>query len=251
MSSYEQFASVYDRLMADMPYEQWLSFAGQVWEQYGAPQHVVDLGCGTGTIAIPLANEGYNVTGIDLSVHMLEVAAEKWHASSGDATRGSLKLMQQNICSWKLDTLADSIISFCDCLNYIVDEDELLAALQATYDGLKPGGVFMFDVHPISRFEQYVEEQPFVLDEDGISYMWLSDYDDEEHIIEHQLAIFVKEEDGRYVRIDEQHVQRAYPSMWLSGALREAGFREVHIYQNFSLEPADECAERLFFVARK
>lgn len=251
MSSYEQFASVYDRLMADMPYEQWLSFAKQVWGQYGVPQHVVDLGCGTGAIAIPLACEGYKVTGIDLSAHMLEVAANKWQEAADEAIRGNLELKQQNICSWKLDALADSIISFCDCLNYIIDEDELLAALQAAYNGLKPDGVFMFDVHPVSRFEQYAEEQPFVYDDDGISYIWVSDYDDEEHIIEHQLAIFVQEDDGRYSRIDEQHVQRAYPYMWLSGALREAGFREVHIYQNFSLEQADEQAERLFFVARK
>jgi len=251
MSSYEQFASVYDRLMADMPYEQWLNFAKQVWEQYGVPQHIVDLGCGTGTIAIPLACEGYDVTGIDLSVHMLEIAEHKWQEASGEAACGNLELKQQNICSWKLDTLADSIISFCDCFNYIIDEDELLASLQATYEGLKPGGIFMFDVHPVSRFNQYAEEQPFVYDEDGISYMWVSDYDDEEYIIEHNLTIFVKGQDGRYSRIDEQHIQRAYPHMWLSGALREAGFRDVHIYKDFSLVQADEYAERLFFVARK
>ncbi|MEK4250583.1 class I SAM-dependent DNA methyltransferase [Paenibacillus sp. FSL W7-1287] len=250
MSSYEQFASVYDRLMADMPYDRWLSFAKAVWERYGVPQHVVDLGCGTGAIAIPLASEGFDVTGIDLSAHMLEVALSKWNAQC-ESARGSLKLEQQNISSWSVDNSADSIISFCDCLNYIVDEDELLAALQATYEGLKPGGTFIFDVHPVSRFEQYAAEQPFVYDEDGIAYQWISDYDEDEHIIEHHLTIFVLGQDGRYSRIDEQHIQRAYPHMWLVGALREIGFREVHIYQNFALEQAEADAERLFFVALK
>lgn len=48
MDAYGQFASVYDKLMQDMPYEEWLQFAHDSWERYGMPKTVVDLGCGTG-----------------------------------------------------------------------------------------------------------------------------------------------------------------------------------------------------------
>lgn len=249
MSAYNDFAAVYDRLMEDMPYDQWLDFSKQIWGRYGQPEHVVDLGCGTGTIALGLARDGYQVTGIDLSAAMLQVADAKQQMTL--PTSGTVRWLQQNMSSWQTDQPADSVISFCDCFNYIVDEDELLAALQATYSGLKQGGSFIFDVHPISRFEQYAEQAPFVYDEDGIAYLWTSQYDEEEHIIEHQLAIFVAEEDGRYRRIDELHVQRAYHPMWLLGALREIGFAEVNIFADFQLKPYDEQAERLFFVAIK
>lgn len=255
MSAYNAFAAVYDRLMEDMPYDKWLQFAEQIWARYGKPQHVVDLGCGTGTIALQLARRGYDVTGIDLSENMLQMAAGKEQqelAAAGQAgIANTVQWLRQNMSQWHTEQLADSVISFCDCLNYVIDEDQLLAALQATYDGLKPGGSFVFDVHPVSRFEQYAEQAPFVYDEGGIAYLWTSDYDEDEHMIEHQLAIFVAEQDGRYRRIDELHVQRAYHPMWLQGALREIGFSEIHIFADFQCTPYDENSERLFFVAIK
>ncbi|URN93064.1 MAG: class I SAM-dependent methyltransferase [Candidatus Pristimantibacillus lignocellulolyticus] len=249
MESYGQFATVYDRLMADMPYEEWIAFAEAVWQQHGKPQKVVDLGCGTGSIAIPLAIKGYQVVGIDLSSDMLAVAAQKLEQQS--SVDGNLTLLEQNMSQWELSEKVDSVISFCDCLNYIVDEDDLLATLSATYDQLKQGGSFIFDVHPITRFEQYAADQPFVYDENGISYMWSSEYDEDDHIIEHFLSIFVQEADGRYSRIDEEHVQRAYSSKWLEGALRSVGFTQIHLYSDFQLKAADDHSTRLFFVAIK
>ena len=249
MEAYGQFATVYDRLMADMPYEEWIAFAEAVWQEHGQPHKVVDLGCGTGSIAIPLASQGYKVVGIDLSSDMLAVAEQKWVQQG--ATSGNLTLLEQNMCRWQISEQVDSVISFCDCLNYIVDEDDLLATLSATYDQLKPGGSFIFDVHPITRFEQYAADQPFVYDENGISYMWSSEYDEDEHIIEHFLSIFVEEPDGRYSRIDEEHIQRAYSSKWLEGALRSVGFTHIHLYSDFQLKAADDDSTRLFFVAIK
>src|SRR5690554_4777997 len=77
--SYKQhFAALYDRLMADMPYDEWQRFVREAWGRYGlAPQTVVDLGCGTGRITTALAQEGLRVVGIDLSEHMLAVAQER------------------------------------------------------------------------------------------------------------------------------------------------------------------------------
>jgi len=45
MRSYRQFAAVYDRLMEEMPYAEWMSFARRCFEKYGVPKTVVDLGC--------------------------------------------------------------------------------------------------------------------------------------------------------------------------------------------------------------
>lgn len=253
MEAYREFAAVYDQLMADMPYAEWLQFAQEVWSKLGTkPSSIVDLGCGTGSIAIPLASAGYKVVGIDLSSDMLAIASEKWEKKLElKPSKGTLQLIEQNMSEWQTAEPVDTVISFCDCLNYLLDEDQLLATFQATYDGLKPGGSFLFDVHPISRFQQYAENQPFIYDEGGISYLWSSDYDDEEHLIEHELAIFVEESDGRYRRFDEEHVQRAYHSRWIVGALQASGFTEIHQYADFQLKQANEQSERLFFVAVK
>lgn len=79
--SYRKFAYVYDELMEDMPYPDWIRFARTAWEKHGMPKSVAELGCGTGSITIPLVNSGFEVTGIDLSADMLSVARSKMEAT--------------------------------------------------------------------------------------------------------------------------------------------------------------------------
>ncbi|MFC4811302.1 class I SAM-dependent DNA methyltransferase [Paenibacillus sp. GCM10023250] len=248
MEAYTQFASVYDRLMADMPYPRWLAFADACWRRYGKPSTVVDLGCGTGSIALPLARAGYTVYGIDLSSDMLAIARCKQDEAAGS---GTTVWLRQDMTEWDIGRPADSVVSFCDCLNYLTEDDDVLDAFQATYRGLKPGGVFLFDVHAPRTLARYAEEQPFVLDEPDIAYIWTSELDEDRMEIEHRLTIFAERSGGAYARIEEVHVQRAYDAEWLREALLATGFSRVDVYADFELEPPDSDTERLFFAAVK
>ena len=78
MSAYETFASVYDLFMEQVEYDEWLDHIHAVWEKYGiAPKTILDLGCGTGSILLPLAQKGFDVIGVDLSSEMLTEADHK------------------------------------------------------------------------------------------------------------------------------------------------------------------------------
>jgi SAM-dependent methyltransferase len=259
MQSYEQFAYVYDELMADMPYTEWLRFARQGWDTYGKPKSIVDLGCGTGSLAIPLASEGYRVTGIDLSSDMLAVAHQKLDQSPAGSRllrEGRIRLVQQDMREWKIPDEVDSVISFCDCLNYLVEDGDLEQAFQRTYAALKPGGSFLFDVHHPRQFEKYVAEQPFIYDEENISYIWVCDYEPSLHEIEHQLTIFARAEgqsggQDLFQRFEEIHVQRAYDPEWITSQLHAVGFTSVHTFGDFTWnQPTDETS-RLFYIALK
>ncbi len=251
---YGHFAAVYDRLMEDMPYAEWLGFARAVWGEYGMPQSVVDLGCGTGNISIPLARSGFHVYGIDLSADMLAIARSKWDETPAQAVRphaGSIRWLQQDMRDWQLHEPADSIISFCDCINYLTEEADVEAAFRAAWQALKPGGTFLFDVHPPKQFIRYAEEQPFVLDERDVAYIWTCHFEEEDCAIEHNLTIFAQDKDMRFVRFEESHYQRAYDPEWIRQALLRAGFQQVDEYADFALTSPNAQSERLFFVAVK
>ncbi|MBB6729770.1 class I SAM-dependent DNA methyltransferase [Cohnella zeiphila] len=257
MRSYRQFASVYDRLMEEMPYAEWMSFARRCWDRYGMPASVVDLGCGTGNIAIPLAKSGFSVFGIDLSADMLAVARGKWESGSGAKAPepGSIRWLQQDMRDWELPSPVDSALCFCDCLNYLTEPEDVTAAFRRTYEGLVPGGLFLFDVHAPKQLERYAEEQPFVLDEKDIAYLWTCEYDPNRMEIDHELTFFVREESaagaGLYRRFEEAHTQRAYDPEWLAKQLAAAGFEVLRRCADFTWSEPDADAERLFFVARK
>ena len=76
--AYEALASAYDALTDDIAYDDALRFMQQLLADAGLhPETVVDLACGTGSLSVRLAAQGYRVYGVDLSEEMLTQAAEK------------------------------------------------------------------------------------------------------------------------------------------------------------------------------
>lgn len=252
--SYEKFAYTYDRLMNSMPYEDWLRFVKESFERFEVkPTTLVDLGCGTGNLSIPLAAEGLQVTGIDLSEDMLAVAEQKHNEQPSQLRGGGIRWIQQDIREWELGEEVDVAISFCDSLNYLVEEEDIVDAFRQTLAGLKPGGLFLFDVHTPEQLFAYADSQPFFLNEDDVAYIWTSELDEERVQIEHDLTIFVKDSSSgeTFRRIDETHEQRAYPLQWLEQMLIEVGFREVRQAADFTWDQPTIKTERAFFIAKK
>ena len=77
--SYSILARHYDSLMADVDYASYADFYERIIEKYAPslPKRLIDLGCGTGSISVLLAEKGYEVTGVDISCEMLSAALKK------------------------------------------------------------------------------------------------------------------------------------------------------------------------------
>jgi SAM-dependent methyltransferase len=250
---YGAFAYVYDRLMADMPYGEWLGWLDAYWDAHGRPSRVVDLGCGTGTIAIPLAQAGLDVTGIDLSEDMLAVARDKEASARKELqVPGRLVWRQGDMREWSPEEPVDAVVSLCDCLNYLPDEGDLLRAFRSTYEGLAPGGTFLFDVHHANQLEEYIVHEPFCLDDEDVSYIWTCALDEATTTITHRLVFFMPAEAERYARVVETHRQRAYSESTIRSLLGKAGFQSVSSFSDFTFEPVnDDSTLRMFFAARR
>jgi SAM-dependent methyltransferase len=111
-------------------------------EQLPAGGRVLDLACGTGRIAIPLAAKGFDVAGLDISERALGVARAV--APELDLRRGDLRDLP-----WP-DASFDAAINVWTAFGYYPTQVEDEQALSEVARVLRPGGVFLVDtVNPI------------------------------------------------------------------------------------------------------
>ena len=93
MEAYTGFAQVYDQFMEDVPYEDWLNIIHTHLKNEAIEDGLIlDLGCGTGTMTRLLADQGYDMIGIDGSEEMLMEAREAEYET--DRSRPILYLCQ-------------------------------------------------------------------------------------------------------------------------------------------------------------
>lgn len=146
MNAYTTFAQVYDLFMDNVPYEEWSNYIVSVLKEYGIHSGVIcDLGCGTGKMTRLLAKAGYDMIGVDLSEDMLAIA-------SGQNEEGILYLCQ-DMCELELYGTAKAMVSVCDSINYLLEEDEIVWTLQSVNRYLEPGGIFIFDFNTVYKYE--------------------------------------------------------------------------------------------------
>lgn len=246
--SYEHFAYLYDELMKDAPYDEWVQFVKEKMVKHkGSSVSLLDLACGTGELSIRFAKEGFRVTGVDLSEDMLAVA----RAKSEDAGL-KIPFFQQNMADLEGQGEFDIIGIFCDSLNYLQTEEEVNATFASVFEHLDSNGLFIFDVHSIYKVTNVFIHQTFALNEENISYIWNSFPGKYPNSVEHELSFFVLDDQtGKYDRFDELHYQRTYTVKQYTKWLNAAGFDLLEVTADFeNIEPKSD-SERILFVAKK
>ncbi|PLT30938.1 class I SAM-dependent DNA methyltransferase [Peribacillus deserti] len=247
--SYGQFAYLYDELMKDVPYAEWVHLFKKQMEKYSiSGTKVLDLACGTGEISVRFAREGYEVTGVDLSEEMLAVAHAK---TAGEGL--SVPFFQQDMTDLNGLGTFEAVTIFCDSLNYLESPEDVKAAFQSVYNHLEAGGLFMFDVHSVYKMEHIFYDATFAQDDEEISFIWNSFPGKEPLSTHHELSFFVLDHaSGKYDRFEEVHYQRTFSAETYQAWLQESGFELLDIIFDLDEEqPNDSEAERLLFIARK
>jgi SAM-dependent methyltransferase len=245
--NYQAFATLYDHLMADAPYDEWVAFTKRslgVDSLQGLS--VLDVGCGTGELLIRLLQEGADVTGVDLSSEMLVVARDKCAAIKKQPL-----LLHQDMRNLEELGQFDIVTIYCDSLNYLETPEDVMTTFASVYNQLPEGGLLLFDVHSTTKVEEGFIGQTFADADDEVSYIWHSFAGEHEASVEHELTFFVQEANGSYNRYDELHNQRTYSISDYTAWLEGAGFTVEGISSDFNENPPTDESERIFFVARK
>ena len=248
MDAYTGFAMVYDLFMDNIPYEEWGAYLKGLLQEYGIYDGLVlDLGCGTGIMTELLADAGYDMIGIDMSEEMLGAAMEKREQSGHD-----ILYLCQDMRKFELYGTVRAIISICDSMNYILEEEELLGILTlAARNYLDNGGLFIFDLNTEYKYREILGEQTIAENREEGSFIWENYYDENKRLNEYNLTLFIPEESDYYRRYEESHYQRAYTLDTVKTLVERSGLKLLHIYDAFTREPAREDSERVCVICRR
>ena len=250
MDCYNSFARVYDELMDNIPYREWVCYILELLKEYGIEDGLVaELGCGTGNITELLSEAGYDMIGIDNSEDMLEVANEKKQLHGND----SILYLLQDMEEFELFGTVNAIICVCDSINYVTDKAGITEVFRLANNYLEAGSVFICDFKTKHYFRDVVGESVIAEDRDDISFIWDNYYDPEEEINEYELAIFIPEgeDSDLYRKFEEVHYQRAYDLATIRRLLEEAGMEFVTAYDAFTKDAPRPESERIYVVARE
>ena len=247
MDAYTGFAEVYDLFMDQVPYEKWSGRIIQILSAYGIRDGLVlDLGCGTGSMTELLAGAGYDMIGVDASEEMLELAYEKRAESGHD-----LLYLLQDMREFELYGTVRAIVSVCDSLNYITEEEELLHVFRLVRNYLDPDGVFFFDMNTIYKYSEMLGETTIAENREEGSFIWENYYDPEEQLNQYDLTLYIRDEDDRYVRFEETHIQKAYALERVLELLEKAGLKAEQIFDSDTEKKVTDTTGKFCIAARK
>lgn len=247
MKAYTNFAEVYDTFMDNVPYEEWAEYLLKVLEQYGIKDGLVlELGCGTGTMTEILNDRGYDMIGVDNSEEMLGEAMEK-RAESGH----EILYLEQDMREFELYGTVRAIVSACDCLNYITEEEDLLTVFRLVNNYLDPDGIFIFDVNTPYKYREMLGSTTIAENREEGSFIWENDFDEETGINVYDLTLFIPREDGLYEKDEELHYQKAYEPEKIRELLEKAGLIPLAVYDAYTKDAPKPDSGRLTFIARE
>ena len=244
---YTAFASVYDRLMADVDYSQWAAFYRMLLSQYGISRgKVCECACGTGSLTILLADMGYQMTGVDLSADMLFEASQKARKHGA-----MIPFVKQDMRFLRLHRQMDAILCTNDGVNYLENPQQLSEFFRAAYLALRAGGVLIFDLSTPYKLEHVLGDSFYGDETEDMAYLWRNHFSKTRQLTELDLAIFIRQKDNSYQRIEEHQKQYAHTRTLLKNLLQTAGFTDISLFGDRHTAPPGPEENRWHIAALK
>ena len=245
MDCYENLAVSYDRLTNDVDYEATVAFYNEILKREGLfPRTAVDLACGTGSVTKLLAQQGLQITGVDMSEDMLTVAWEKCMELENPP-----RFICQKLQELWLPRGVDLAVCALDSLDYITDPKDCAEAIRRVYKALNPGGIFIFDVNTPEKLRA-MDGQVFLDEDDDVYCVWRGEFDEETNIYSYGMDLFQRQ-GNVWHRSFEEHREYAYSQQQLTDYLRAAGFTHIEVYGDRRFEAPAAGEQRIYFKARK
>lgn len=211
---------------------------------------IVEYMCGTGRVLVPLAQAGYQVTGVDSSAEMLAITRRELGQTAATVVHGDVR-------SWQSDTRYGLAIVALNSFMHLTTTADQLAALSAMHAALRPSGrlvidVFNPDIRSIPAYRgDVVLDRQFSLPDGRHVQKFVAQWAD---ILTQRINVVFM-----YDINETSHVRRVsatFTMRWLwryeaEHLLTRAGFELEHVYGDYELGPLTNESEQMVLVARK
>ena len=218
---------------------------------------VLELGCGTGRVALKLAEEGFSVTGLDLSDQMLDIFREKLEQQPELADR--VELIHGNMADFSIGRKFSLITAPFRAFQAVTDQKDIEGILSCVREHLAVSGVFIVNVfkpfaEPLDeswcREETYIDE---ITDKSTgariARYECRERIDTLNQVIYPYLAYVVTYADGRSERLTEYLQMKYYYSDQLRDLVENAGLEVVEEFSWYDKAPPG--GREIIFVCRR
>ncbi len=236
---YEEFASIYDKLMDDVDYEKWTDFIVQNGLQYG--NRVLEAACGTGNVTVKLAEKNIKISAFDSSDEMLAIAYEKLRKNK------NVSVLNQDMTNFSLSGEFDVCICCCDGVNYL-DLQNAGKFFENVFRQLTCNGIFIFDIS--TKYKYLNMDETFVYEDEKLFYVWENNLEENEQIISMEINFFVQDGE-KYDRITEIQTHHMHDVEILKELLEKTGFKYTTVFDDYSSNPACDKSIRATFVCKK
>ena len=240
------FAEYYDS-MVGADYDKITDFIVSAIKKHKPDSDLIcDLGCGTGKVAINLAQNGYDLIGIDSSEDMLIKARE----NALDNNIDIILFLNQDISDFELYGTVDVIYSTLDTLNYITCKKDLDRLFKLVRNYLNYDGLFIFDVNSEYKFKEILDDKDYIYDTEELFCCWSAKFESKSDKCYHWLTYFEKSSEGNYIRVENEQVQRFYSKQYLKSVFDKYGFEVLSLTDNYSFNRIKPKTERLTYILK-
>ncbi|HEY46831.1 MAG: hypothetical protein AMJ88_01520 [Anaerolineae bacterium SM23_ 63] len=258
---YQDYAFVAEYYDHVIPYRNRgdISFYVEAAEESGGP--VLELGCGTGRVLIPVARSGIQIVGIDLSHHMLKVCRERLQEES-EEVRSRAQIFEADMRDINLDQTFSLITTPFRSFQHLINVEDQISCLECVNRHLAEGGRLILDIfnpslESLTRDnlgKEFGEEPSFDMS-DGRQVERghiVAARDLFHQVIQAELIYHVTYPDGR-----EERLVHAFPMRYLfryeaQHLLERCGFDVVDVFADFDKSPyGSKYPGELLFVATK
>ncbi|PSB47359.1 class I SAM-dependent methyltransferase [Cyanosarcina cf. burmensis CCALA 770] len=221
-ATYDPWAKIYNDYWGQRYCQTVLPAFEKLLQQYNVHQgaNLLDLCCGTGHVAQSLSEQGYQVTGLDISAGMLQYAREN---------APSAKFILDDARFFNLPSTFHAVICANAGLNEILLLEDLQAVFKKVYDSLLDNGIFLFGLNLEDFYKSWHGTISDGDVKDDFAWACCDSYNPEAKIGQFKITIFQKVEEF-WQRLDINNSVRGYSRIEVITALKNVGFTDIYIY---------------------